>query len=82
MRPFTLLFAMRPSFTTGLSRIFDFSGFVRSHHFHVDADADDNLALLADWHAVGEDLQLAFNTADRELRERGAYARRIESLTN
>lgn len=62
------LFA-RPSFLTGVARVFDLGGTLSQHSYnHVeDGDRADALAIASDWAVVGEDLRFAMADAPRRL---------------
>lgn len=52
------LFA-RPSFAEGVARLVDFSGTLNQYNSSPSSQEADELALWADWCAVGEDMQSA-----------------------
>lgn len=58
----------RPSFLTGIARLFDFWGLFRSSNVGRNAKIADSKALYSDWHAIGQDLQKAVRSYARELR--------------
>jgi hypothetical protein len=55
----------RPSFFTGLARLFDFWGLFSPHG---NGKVSDSKALSSDWRAVGQDIQKAVRSYARELR--------------
>ncbi len=58
----------RPSFLTGVARIFDFGGFLNEHIEETLSDAEaDYDALLQDWTAVGDDIRYAIQQHDASL---------------
>ena len=58
----------RPSFLTGVARIFDFGGFLNEHFEETLSDAEaDYDALLRDWTAVGDDIRNAIQQHDASL---------------
>jgi hypothetical protein len=57
------LFA-RPSFAEGVARLADFGGTLNQYNSSSSGQEADELALWADWCAVGEDMQAAINEGD------------------
>jgi isocitrate dehydrogenase kinase/phosphatase len=62
----TILFA-RPSFLSGIARLFDFGGGLNEYNDMPTPDAADALALQADWETIGQDMRDAITTYDRQL---------------
>lgn len=56
------LFA-RPSFLTGVARVFDLGATLSRHSYNdgMDADQADASAIASDWGVVGDDLRLAMS---------------------
>lgn len=70
------LFA-RPSFITGLVRLFDFWGTFNDYNRSPDSETADVRALGSDWRAVGNDIRIAMRRYEEEYPE----ARQIELFT-
>ncbi len=64
---FTSYFFLRPSISRGIGQIFDFSSLHRRYNFAKDANETDSKVLLADWLAVGSDLEFSIANFDKEL---------------
>lgn len=62
----TILFA-RSSFLEGIARIFDFGNALQEYNASPTPEMADYLALLGDWHAVGEDMETAINNVGQKL---------------
>lgn len=71
----SFLFA-RPSFMEGLARILDMGNTLQEYNHSATPKEADFRAMLADWTAVGDDIQTALNAA---LKEQGLS--RVERLT-
>jgi len=55
----SFLFA-RPSFLEGVGRLVDFGGFLNEYNYSPNGNEADNLALWADWTAIGNDMRVAW----------------------
>jgi hypothetical protein len=55
----TMLFA-RPSFIEGMARVLDMGGTLDSYNYSETDEQADFLALFADWHSVGKDIETAW----------------------
>ena len=62
------LFA-RPSFLEGMARVFDLGCTLNEYNRSMTPDQADNLALLADWMAVGVALSSAIQSAEESPEE-------------
>jgi hypothetical protein len=60
-----LLFA-RPSFLEGVGRVIDFGGTLTEFNGSVTGAVADAVALASDWQAIGEDLEIAMDTAHEQ----------------
>ena len=50
---------VRPSFTEGAARVFDFAGTLNEYNRSMTPEQADHLALLQDWRLIGGDIQAA-----------------------
>lgn len=66
MSKYTSILYTRPTFVEGLARLFDFQGTLDDYNYSRTEKEADDLAMRADWHAVGDDLREAFRAYDRE----------------
>lgn len=75
---YTDTFIARPSFLSGVARLFDFGGLLNSYRTVATDPAAareaDALALYADWRSVGADLRTAMDRfkAEHDLRQSGS----------
>jgi hypothetical protein len=61
MNEFSSILFARPSFAEGASRILDFGNLLNEYNHSLSADQADELAIRADWLAIGEDFRLILN---------------------
>jgi hypothetical protein len=61
------LFA-RPTFLEGAARIFDFASILQNYRTDTSEAEADTHALTSDWMAVGDDIQHAIHTYERQPR--------------
>ena len=61
----TFLFA-RPSFFEGCARVLDFGNTLQEYNQSATPQEADFRAIVADWSAVGEEIQLALDTAPKQ----------------
>jgi hypothetical protein len=61
-----LLYA-RPSFLTGVARLFDFWGLFDAYNTSPDPETADSRAIGADWRSVGDDIRRAMRSYQEEL---------------
>jgi hypothetical protein len=59
------LFA-RPSFITGIARLFDFAGTLNSYNISPSEQIADARALHQDWKAIGDDMRAALAAYKKE----------------
>ena len=59
----------RPSFLTGMARVFDLGGVLTEFHFASSPEEADFLALRSDWEAVGNDIRAGIAAVEREVRQ-------------
>jgi hypothetical protein len=59
----------RPSFLSGVARLFDFFGLFTRYNFSRTEEEADAKALYADWRAVGSDLAQALRQFDADEQE-------------
>ena len=60
----TVLFA-RPSFLEGVARILDFADLLQEYNRSLTPQQADNLAVAADWGAIGQDIEAAIRENKR-----------------
>ncbi len=58
----------RPSFLTGVARLFDFWGLFDDYNTSPDPETADSRAIGADWRSVGEDIRGAMRSYEEEQR--------------
>ena len=66
MSKYTDILFTRPTFLEGVARLIDFRGTLNAYnHSRTTREADD-LAMRADWQAVGDDLREAFKEYEQQ----------------
>ena len=58
----------RPSFLSGVARLFDFFGLFTRYNFSRTEEEADAKALYSDWRAIGQDLALAMRRFEADRR--------------
>jgi len=65
-RSLTYSLFVRPSFLSGVARIFDFSGSLQMYLYSRTHGEADRRALASDWKMVGKDIELAIELYGEE----------------
>ncbi|MBF0103062.1 MAG: hypothetical protein HQK77_19360 [Desulfobacterales bacterium] len=60
---------IRPSFLSGIAKIFDFAGALKEYNTSPSPQIADSLAFLSDWKALGNDFFNVINKYDMERKE-------------
>ena len=62
---------LRPSFSEGMARVFDFAGSVHLYPYSMNASEADAKAITSDWEIVGKDIQQAIDIYARNTKSSG-----------